>query len=181
MTILKKIFVLFLTLTGMLLFIFLFKSEIYRISIRPELTESQKKELYNLALQAKTNGDLPISSLLLVKKKIIGEGYNTVVRDSDIYGHAEINAIKDAVSKIGLNAFMKMDRNELIIISTLEPCEMCKGVLLHYNVRNVHFIKEKSFSSGLINSYNEFRYQVNKKHISSPELLESLNKLHPDY
>ena len=165
----------------MFLFIFLFKSEIYRISVKPELTDNQKTELYNLALRGKTNGDLPISSLLLNKKKIIGKGYNTVVRDSDICGHAEINAIKDAISKTGLNAFMKFDRSELKIISTLEPCEMCKGVLLHYNVRNVQFIKEKSLLTGLSGSYNEFRYQLNKKHISSPELLDSLHKLHPDY
>lgn len=76
---------------------------------------------------------------------------------------------------------MKLDRSELKIISTLEPCEMCKGVLLHYNVKNVLFIKEKSLSTGLSNNYNEFRYQLNKKHISSPELLDSLNKLHRDY
>jgi len=165
----------------MFLFIFLFKSEIYRISVKPELTDNQKTELYNLALRAKTNGDLPISSLLLNKKNIIGEGYNTVARDSDICGHAEINALKDAINKTGLNAFMKLERTELKIISTLEPCEMCTGVLLHYNIRNVHFIKEKSLSIGLSSSYYEFRYQLNKKHISSPKLLDSLNKLHPDY
>ncbi|MDO8549712.1 MAG: hypothetical protein Q7S39_06130, partial [Ignavibacteria bacterium] len=93
----KKILILFLILTGLLLFIFLFKSEIYRIAAKAELKDEQKNELYNLALQAKTNGDLPISSLLLNNNEIIGEGYNTVVRDSDICGHAEINALKDAI------------------------------------------------------------------------------------
>jgi len=177
----KKILILFLILTGLLLFIFLFKSEIYRIAAKAELKDEQKNELYNLALQAKTNGDLPISSLLLNNNEIIGEGYNTVVRDSDICGHAEINALKDAISKTGLNEFMKSDRRGLKIISTLEPCEMCKGVLLYYNIRNVHFIKEKSLSVNLSSSYNELRYQLNKKHISSPGLLDSLSRLHPDY
>src|SRR4030066_2391646 len=175
----KKILIPFLIITLLLLFIFLFKSEIYKISTKTELTDEQKNELYNLAVLAKTNGDLPISSLLLNNNKIIGKGYNTVVRDSDICGHAEINALKDAISKTGLNAFMKLERRKLKIISTLEPCEMCKGVLLHYNIRNVHFIKEKSLSIGLSSSYYEFRYQLNKKHISSPKLLDSLNKLHP--
>jgi len=178
---LKNILALLIILTSLFLFIFLFKSEIYRISLNAEITEEEKNELYNLALQAKIYGDLPISSLLLNSNKIIGKGYNTVVRDSDICGHAEINALKDAISKTGLNAFMKLERTELKIISTLEPCEMCTGVLLHYNIRNVHFIKEKSLSIGLSSSYNEFCYQLNKKHISSPELLDSLNKLHPDY
>lgn len=146
-----------------------------------ELTDKQKIELYHLALQAKKNGDLPITSLLLYNNKIIGEGYNTVVRDTNICGHAEINAIKDAISKISLNAFMKLERSKLKIISTLEPCEMCEGVLLHFNIRNVHFIKEKSLYANLGNSYNKLRYQLNKRHISSPMLFDSLSKLHPDY
>ncbi|MDO8549958.1 MAG: hypothetical protein Q7S39_07410, partial [Ignavibacteria bacterium] len=88
---------------------------------------------------------------------------------------------KDAIKKTGLNAFMKLERSGLKIISTLEPCEMCKGVLLHYNIRNVHFIKEKSLTVSLSRSYNELRYQLNKKQILSPGLLDSLSKLHPDY
>ncbi|OGU77467.1 MAG: hypothetical protein A2V93_00215 [Ignavibacteria bacterium RBG_16_34_14] len=177
----KKILIPFLIITLLLLFIFLFKSEIYKISTKTELTDEQKNELYNLAVLAKTNGDLPISSLLLNNNEIIGEGYNTVVRDSDICGHAEINALKNAISKTGLIAFTKLERSRIKIISTLEPCEMCKGVLLQYNIRNVQFLKEKSLSVNLSSSYNELRYQLNKKQISSPDLLNSLSKLHPDY
>jgi len=177
----KKILMPFLILTLLLLFIFLFKSEIYKISTKTELTNEQKSELYDLTLQAKNNGDLPISSLLLNNNQIIGEGYNTIIRDSDICGHSEINALKDAINKTGLNTFMKPERSKIKLITTLEPCEMCRGVLLHYNIRNVQFIKEKSLSVNLSISYNELRYQLNKKQISSPKLLDSLTKLHPDY
>ena len=177
----KKILILSLILAGLFLFIFLFKSEIYRISGKADLTDAQKKELYNLALRAKNYGDLPISSFLLYNNKIIGGGYNTVTKESDICGHAEINALRDAINKTGLSAFMKLDSNELKIISTLEPCEMCKGILLHYNIRDVQFIKDKSLFSNLNRNYNEFRYQLNKQQISSPGLLDSLSKLHPDY
>jgi len=163
----KKILILSLILVSLFLFIFLFKSEIYRISGKADLTDAQKKELYNLALRAKNYGDLPISSLLLYNNKICG--------------HAEINALRDAINKTGLSAFMKLDSNELKIISTLEPCEMCKGILLHYNIRDVQFIKDKSLFSNLNRNYNEFRYQLNKQQISSLGLLDSLSKLHPDY
>jgi tRNA(adenine34) deaminase len=177
----KKIFILLLILIGFLLFIFLFRSEIYRITTKEELTDVQKKELYNLAVHAKNNGDLPISALLVNNNEIIGKGYNTIVSDSDICGHAEINALKDAMYKTGLNTFMKMDKSGMKIISTLEPCEMCKGVLLHYNIKDVQFIKEKSLFSNLYSNYSESRYQLNKKQISSPVLLDSLSRLHPDY
>lgn len=177
----KKIIIALLLLLILFLFIFFFKSEIYRLSTTAELTDMQKSELYKLALRAKNNGNLPISSLLLYNNEIIGEGYNTIAGDSDISGHAEINALKEAINKIGLNEFMKMERSRIKLVTTLEPCEMCKGVFLHYNIRNVHFIKEKSFSINISNSYNEIRYQLNKKQISSPGLLDSLSKLHSDY
>ena len=177
----KKTFILIFIATALLLFIFLIKSEIFKIKSKTEITDKQKIELYDLALQAKENGDLPISALLLNSNEVIGKGFNTVVRDSDITGHAEINALRDAINKIGLDKFIKIDKSEMIIISTLEPCEMCKGVILHYKIKNIQFIKDKSLFSGLYGNYNEFRYQLNKQQISSPMLLDSLSKLHPDY
>ena len=177
----KKILLFFAIFSLLLLFIFLFKSKIYIISGEAELTNEQQNELYNLALKAKDNGDLPISSLLIENNTIIGEGYNTVVSDSDICGHAEINALRNAINKIGINRFMELDKSKLSLISTLEPCEMCKGVLLYYDIRNIIFLKDKSLFTSLRSNYAEFLYHLTKRKISSTELLNSLYKLHPDY
>jgi tRNA(Arg) A34 adenosine deaminase TadA len=177
----KKILLFFAIFSLLLLFIFLFKSEIYIISGEAELTNEQQNELYNLALKAKDNGDLPISSLLIENNTIIGEGYNTVVSDSDICGHAEINALRNAINKIGINRFMELDKSKLSLISTLEPCEMCKGVLLYYDILNILFLKDKSLFTSLRYNYAEFLYHLTKRKISSTELLNSLYKLHPDY
>ena len=177
----KKILTILLILCGLILLIIIFKPDIYRLKPDARLTITQKIVLLNLAKEAKQNGDMPISSLLIYNSKIIGEGFNTVERDSALTGHAEINALRDAISKTGLKAFMNMDRTYLKIISTLEPCDMCKGVLLHYNIRDVEFLKDKSLSSDLYRNYNEFRYELNKTQFSSPDLLDSLATLHPDY
>jgi len=177
----KKFLSLLLILCGLILLIIIFKPDIYRLKPASHLTITQKIVLLNHAKEAKLNGDLPISSLLIYNGKIIGQGFNTVERDSDLTGHAEINALRDAINKTSLDSFMKLDGNNLKIISTLEPCEMCKGVLLHYNIKNVEFLKDKSLYSDLYRNYNEFRYELNKKQISSSDLLDSLAILHPDY
>jgi tRNA(Arg) A34 adenosine deaminase TadA len=112
---------------------------------------------------------------------IIGRGFNTVVKDSDITGHAEINAINDAIHNIGFDAFMSLNRDNLIVISTLEPCEMCSGTLKHYNIKYIQFIKEKSLSSSLGKLKKEFLFQLNKKQAAGKSFLDSLKSLHPDY
>ena len=178
----KKILPVLLIIIGLILIAaVLFDSEIYMITRKPPLAGEHKRVLYNLAREAEKNGDLPISSVLLKDYIIIGSGYNTVVSDSNLAGHAEINALNDAVKNIGYNEFMNLDRNSLILLSTLEPCEMCKGMLLHYNIKNVQFLKEKDLTSSIENHYEEFLYEVNKKQISEGGLLDSLKILHPDY
>ena len=177
----KKFLVFLLILTGLILLIIIFKPDIYRLKPGSRLTITQKIVLLNLAKEAKLNGDLPISTLLLYNGKILGEGFNTVERDSDLTGHAEINALRDAINQTSLDSFMKLDGNNLKVISTLEPCEMCKGILLHYNIRNVEFLKDKSLYSNLHRSYDEISYELNKKQISFPDLLDSLSVLHKDY
>jgi len=170
-----------LIIIGLIVFSIFFEPEFYRITPKVELTDEQKNVLYNLAQHAKVNGDLPISALILYNNTIIGEGYNSVLRDSNAGGHAEINAFNDAINNFGMREFMKMNRDSLTLISTLEPCQMCKGAILNYNIKYVQFIKEKSISNSVSNRYKEFRYQINKKQVSSPELLDTLSKRHFDY
>ncbi len=177
----KKILLTLLILAGLFLIILLFQSEIYRITPKAQLTNEQENILYNLAQQAKANGDLPISAIILYNKTIIGKGYNTVLKDSNAVGHAEINALNDAIKNFGMIEFMKMNSDSLTLISTLEPCQMCKGAISNYNIKYVHFIKEKPISNSVSTRFKDFRYQLNKKQISSPELLDSLSKLHTDY
>jgi len=102
-----------------------------------------------------------------------------VNRDSDILGHAEINALKDAVEQLDLVEII--NNNDIKLISTLEPCEMCKGVLINYGINNILFLKEKSLGLNLKNSYREFSYQIKKTKILSEDLLTKLNELHPHY
>jgi len=114
--------------------IVLFHTRIFQLKPKATITELQDNEIIELASKALESKDVPVGAILLYSNSIIGSGYNTVRRDTNISGHAEINAINDAIKKIGMDQFKKLDRDKLILVSTFEPCEMCKGTILHYEI-----------------------------------------------
>jgi len=52
-----------------------------------------------LAETAEQIGEVPIGAILVHDNEIIGEGFNTSIRDNDPTAHAEINAIRAAAAK----------------------------------------------------------------------------------
>ena len=136
-----------------------FKTEIYKINRKPPLVPEHRRILTNLSKEAVEKGDIPIAALLLYDFKIIGQGYNTVLSENNAAGHAEINAINDAIKNIGLEKFTNMDHELLLLITTYEPCEMCKGALKLYDIDEVLFVKEKPLSNSLENIVSELNYQ----------------------
>jgi tRNA(Arg) A34 adenosine deaminase TadA len=168
-----------LIIIGILLIITLiFKSQIFRISGKTILVEQHKKELTNLALTSLQSNDLPIGAVLLYNYKIIGRGYNTVELTSNAGEHAVINAISDAMKNIGLTEFSKLNPKSMLLITTMEPCLMCKGALEEYGITEVEFIKENSLLKSLNTSYNELLYEIHKKKTGETSLQDSLFQLY---
>lgn len=56
---------------------------------------------YELAEQAVSLGNHPFSALLVVNGEVVLETLNTVITDSDVTGHAELNLIRDASKRFG--------------------------------------------------------------------------------
>ncbi len=100
--------------------------------------EKEKLEYFmNLALKqaeiAYFNNEIPIGAIIVDKNlNIIGKGYNTREKDKDILGHAEINAIKDAIKN--LNSKILTD---CTIFVNLEPCLMCIGAIKEAHINNI--------------------------------------------
>jgi tRNA(Arg) A34 adenosine deaminase TadA len=112
---------------------------------------------------------------------ILSAGYNTVYRDSSAGGHAEINAISNAIHRIGFDTFSKLDKQKLILVSTFEPCMMCKGALIEYDIRKVYFMKGKGLFHWLKNDAKTIRYELGKAKTGEEGLQDSLFNLHPKY
>lgn len=100
--------------------------------------EKEKLEYFmDLALKeaniAYFNNEIPVGAIILDKNlNIIGKGYNTRERDKDILGHAEINAIKDAIKNTNSKIL-----NDSIIFINLEPCLMCLGAIKEAHINTI--------------------------------------------
>jgi tRNA(Arg) A34 adenosine deaminase TadA len=161
--------------------IFFFKALLYHLHSNKNLNTTQLQSLIENASQSLKSQDVPVGALLIYEDSILSTGYNTVYRDSNAGGHAEINAISNAVRKIGFSSFSKLDRNKLVLVSTFEPCMMCRGAIIEYNIRNVYFLKGKGLFHWLKNDMKQLRYEWNKSHADGEESQDSLFLLHPKY
>ncbi|MCB0280151.1 MAG: nucleoside deaminase [Calditrichaeota bacterium] len=160
---------------------FLLQYESYLFKSTADLDSHFKATLITESLIALNSRDVPVSSLLIYKDSIIGSGHNSFKLDTDAGHHAEINAISAAIKQLGFAKFKNLSRDSLYLISSFEPCPMCYGALLLYNITQVHIIKEKSFMSKVINDFKLQRYRVNLKKTGNELLQDSLFRLHPDY
>jgi len=158
-----------------------FQTQLYRVHGLQGLDEPNREELFSLAEKSLQSDDVPVGSLVLYEGRIIGKGYNTVYRDGNICGHAEINALNDAIEKYGISEFLNLERDKLEVLSTFEPCEMCKGTLNHYRINNLTFMKSKSYGIWIRNHWASFKYELTKRKSPGSEMQDSLFMLHPEY
>ena len=84
------------------------------------------------AHKAVQQGGRPICSLIVKDGNIIGTGLNTAARDNDPSAHAEINAIRDACSKL-----RTLDLSGSTLYTPLESCPMCLSTILIANIKRL--------------------------------------------
>lgn len=83
-------------------------------------------EQARLAAQA---GEVPVGALVLRDDKIIAVGHNRNLLDSDPTAHAEIIVLRRAAARLGNHRLIGCT-----VYSTIEPCSMCAGALIHARV-----------------------------------------------
>ena len=174
---LKKAAIIVSVFLLLVIVIFSFRSQFYEVSSKKGLIKEYRIELDGIAQKALKSKDLPISAILIYNFNIIGRGHNTVVRDSDAGGHAILNAITDAIKNVGLDTFNHLSRDSMKIITTYEPCEMCKGAMIEYGIRKVEFLKSKPTSYWFDQQYHELSYEWIKRKLNAEELQDSLFRL----
>ena len=87
------------------------------------------KEALKEARKGLREGGIPIGAVLVRKGRIIGRGRNRRVQlDSPIL-HAEIDCLKDAGRIKGYRG--------TVLYSTLMPCYMCAGAIVHLGIKRV--------------------------------------------
>lgn len=88
-----------------------------------------------LAKQAEQINEVPVGAVLVDStQQIIASAHNQPITDNDPTAHAEILCLRQAGDKLNNYRFP-----ETTLYSTLEPCPMCTGALIHARVKRVVF------------------------------------------
>ena len=92
-------------------------------------------------------GEVPIGAVVVLGDEIIGRGYNQPITMKDPTAHAEIIALKEASNRLE-----NYRLNEAIIYTTLEPCLMCAGALVHARIKKIIFAAQDTKSGVVVNN-----------------------------
>ena len=140
-------------------------------NLRPGITiqKSHMDSLVKLQEIALQNGEYPVSALVIYKDSIIGTGYNTFRALNKPMGHAEINAIEDVFQSMHYFEFRALDRDSLLIITSYEPCPMCKGVINRLDIRKVYYLQPKKFRYRIKYEFKDLTFQLKMRKIKTPK------------
>lgn len=78
--------------------------------------------------------EVPAGAVLVAGDRVLGEGRNAPIAACDPTAHAEIAALR-----MGAGARGNYRLEDSTLYSTLEPCPMCAGALVHARVKRLVF------------------------------------------
>ena len=76
--------------------------------------------------------EVPVGAVLVQDDRVLARGHNRCRATCDPTAHAELLVIREAARALGL---LRLDRSTLY--STVEPCFLCAGALIHARVERV--------------------------------------------
>jgi len=88
-------------------------------------------EAIHEALTGKSQGGIPIGSVIVYKDKILGRGHNQRIQKGSVILHGEMDAFENAGRQ---NAIVY---KESTLYTTLSPCHMCSGTVIQYGIKKV--------------------------------------------
>src|SRR5215510_11751106 len=104
----------------------------------PSEASSADEHFMRMALEeaeaAGQAGEVPVGAVVVIGAEVKGRGRNSVIALSDPTAHAEIVALRSAASAVG-----NYRLTGATLYSTIEPCAMCAGALVHARVGRLVF------------------------------------------
>jgi tRNA(adenine34) deaminase len=97
-----------------------------------ELAEQWMREALMEARKAEAEGEIPVGAVILMNEKIIARSHNGSIQFRDPTAHAEIVALRQAG-----RAIRNYRLPGSIMITTIEPCVMCIGAMIHARVEEL--------------------------------------------
>ena len=91
------------------------------------------------AKKGRSEGGIPIGSVLVYRDQIIGRGHNRRVQKGSAILHAEMDALENA-GRLPAKVY-----RESSLYTTLSPCAMCSGAIVLYGIPRVVVGENLSF------------------------------------
>lgn len=141
---------------------------------------AQALELARLAAQ---HGNRPFGAVLVKDGRVVAQAENTVTSDNMISHHAEIQLIDKAVRELGVKSL-----EGYTLYTSAEPCSMCTGAILLYNVSTVVYGAPQEYLHTLSPGYRgigitDIKPLLEKRivEVRGPVLREAAEKILGDY
>src|SRR3954447_17134952 len=100
-----------------------------------------------LSRQAAENGNTAVGAVMVKDGEIIGEAEEAVTTKNDITCHAELEALRAAVNKLGT-----INLSGCILYSTHEPCVMCAYAIRFYKIKKVIYLYNAKYLGSVSSS-----------------------------
>ena len=96
-------------------------------------------------------GGVPVGAVMVKNGKIIARGHNKRVQENDPVMHGETDCLR--------SAGLLENYEDVELYTTLSPCMMCAGAILHFGIRRV-IVGENVNFEGNIQVLNEFNVET---------------------
>jgi tRNA(adenine34) deaminase len=116
--------------------------------------ESFMLEALKEAKLAYEEDEVPVGAVIVVDGEIVARGHNSRENEGSPLGHAEINAIKNAMNYFDGWRFLNAS-----LYVTLEPCVMCAGAIISARIDNVYYGTEDPKAGACTSLYQLFSDQ----------------------
>jgi tRNA(adenine34) deaminase len=95
------------------------------------------------ARAAGARDEVPIGAVVVCAGEVVARAGNRVRADVDPTAHAELLALRAAAARLGSVRLL-----ECVVYSSVEPCFMCAGALVHARVRRAVFaVRDPKFGA----------------------------------
>lgn len=127
------------------------------------------QQALEMAQIAADSGEVPVGAVVVYDGEVIVKVANRMKALNDPTAHAEMLAIREALSVVGTGRLAQCD-----LYVTLEPCTMCAGAIAHAKLRRVYYGADDP-KGGAVENGVRFFNQPTCHH--QPEVIAGLNEV----
>ena len=117
----------------------------------------------------------PFGAVIVRDGKVVGEGWNRVVKTQDPTAHAEVVAIRNACMNLGTHQL-----NDCVLYTSCEPCPMCLSAIYWARIDTVFYACKASdaAAAGFDDSkiYKEVSLPLSKRSLRMTQLCREKGK-----